>query len=209
MNKIIGQTIVGLSAKIGCGKSTVAEKMKGMILGAKIFSYGDALKEECAQLFKFPLHWAYNQDRKLEKIFIGLGYKIAIYNADKGSKYYIPAPKHTMTVREILQWYGTDVVRVHDPDRWIRITTEKIRASHCKVAIIDDCRFPDEIDRCNIKFRIDPYPGWKPGEFADHESETALDDYQDFDIWFTPDFGELEDVARTMVWATIKHREEL
>lgn len=50
--------------------------------------------------------------------------------------------------RELLQWWGTDVVRVQDPNFWVDsvIRLAKVIDKHVDYLIINDCRFLNEIE---------------------------------------------------------------
>lgn len=91
--------------------------------------------------------------------------------------------------RQLLQWWGTDEVRNRDPDFWVETVQRLVYVSKdiFDYIIIDDCRFPNEIDSWDetphISVRIE-----RPGhinhltsEQKNHISETALDDYK-FDV---------------------------
>jgi hypothetical protein len=52
--------------------------------------------------------------------------------------------------------------------------------------MIDDVRFKNEAEMVlnlgGILIRIDPHTKWKPGKYANHTSETNLDEYENFDL---------------------------
>mgnify|MGYP006896949256 CR=1 FL=1 len=64
---------------------------------------------------------------------------------------------------------------------------------------VHDVRFKEEAglirDMGGLVVRLEPYPGWKPGPYADHQSETDLDDWQWFDLVLHPQFGQLRETA--------------
>ena len=110
--------------------------------------------------------------------------------------------------RELLQWWGTDIVRAQDPNFWVDsvIRLAKVIDKYVDYLIIDDCRFLNEIEAWRaikyvaldeatdaltnrhrfpdiITIRVE-----RPGhenvltpEQRRHPSETELDDYI-FDI---------------------------
>lgn len=93
--------------------------------------------------------------------------------------------------RELLQWWGTDVVRKKNPSFWVDTVVRLADvASDCiDYLIVDDNRFPNEIeawkDYNHVSIRIE-----RPGHISKltpeqlkHPSETALDSY-DFDYKF-------------------------
>jgi hypothetical protein len=85
-----------------------------------------------------------------------------------------------MAAREFLQFFGTDVCRAIYEDVWQSRLIKDIIAEEPLVAVIDDCRFPNEVQavqegggkvirltRCNHK--------------DSHASECALSSYKNFD----------------------------
>ncbi len=51
-----------------------------------------------------------------------------------------------MTVREVLQFWGTDIFRKAYADVWTDACLRAIAHSDCELAVITDCRFPNEVD---------------------------------------------------------------
>lgn len=175
--------IIGISGKIGTGKSTLGRLIAEQ-LGAKVRSFGDLLKEEVAELFNFNIGYCYTQ----------AGKNTYILHSD--------LPNGGMTVRQILQWYGSDVIRAQDPTYWSRTMKQeidKLKANY-DYLVIDDVRFPDEarlvVVEDGILVRLEPYTGWQPGEYADHQSEIALDDWKYWDFVCTPEYGALDNCAK-------------
>ncbi len=170
--------IVGISGHIGCGKSAFAGYLNEKYPEYGRESVGDAVKEECARLFGFPLEWCSSEINKKAVIEVAL----PIF----GKKY--------MTVREALQWWGTDIVRnMVSENHWVERVTGK------GMVIIDDIRFPNECDYVKqndgVLIRIEDYPGKPVDPRAYHISETALDDYPHFDLVMYPPYGQLKQFA--------------
>jgi hypothetical protein len=81
-----------------------------------------------------------------------------------------------------MQIFGTDMVRAMYYDAWARGTYNTIRKEMAKIAVIQDGRFPNEIDlgkEYNAK-SIRLLRGIIEGD--NHLSETALDNYKDFTV---------------------------
>jgi hypothetical protein len=51
-----------------------------------------------------------------------------------------------MTAREVLQYFGTEIVRKMYSPAWAKATLNKIKREQPLLAIITDCRFEDELD---------------------------------------------------------------
>lgn len=175
--------IIGISGKAGCGKSTLAALLISALGQDWVrMSLGSGVKKEASEVFNFPLWLAhYPEGKKCVVDVSGLGFGAC-----------------HLTIREILQYWGTDVRRKEDPDYWIKKFLENIPAD--KHVIVDDIRFISEVNFIRNNggkvFRIHPYDGYeKPSAGGDHLSETELDDYAGFDGEFAPIFGELSTVA--------------
>jgi len=90
-----------------------------------------------------------------------------------------------LSVRRILQWWGTEYRRAQDPDYWTKAWERKV-ASYDLARVhvlVDDVRFMNELqtlrkmDALIVKIE-------RPGIAAagNHASETSLDDYQDWHL---------------------------
>jgi hypothetical protein len=80
-----------------------------------------------------------------------------------------------LTAREVMQFVGTDIFRKMKTDVWSEATIKKIQTEKVPLAVIADCRFPNEVEAVRgvgglvIKLTRNPYN-------SQHSSETALDD---------------------------------
>ena len=172
-------TILGISAKAGCGKTTLCNMLLERLGPDWIrMSLGDGVKREAAELFNFPIDWCYSQEGKERMV-----------------------PGVNRLVRELLQYHGTDVRRAADPEYWNNYLLRVMPAGGN--VIIDDSRFPNEVEFISRiggrVIRLLPYVGYQaPTVGADHLSETALDDYTGFDAVYAPRFGGLGDVVEAL-----------
>lgn len=185
--------IVGLSGKMGCGKSTVASHLLNMIPGAACFAFAGPLKIEAAATYGFPVELAYTEAGKNSTVMLP---------DDKN-----PMGTDTATVRQILQKHGM-LRRTQTPGYWddkMRESLETLRGNGVPCVVVDDVRFVSEVALLRQAgaaiYRIEPYPGWEPSANALHESETALDDFCGWDMTFSPVKGlhHLEAVAHCIV----------
>ena len=177
--------ILGLSGKMGTGKSTIANLIvENYGEGAKRRAFGDALKEEVSNEFCFPLEWCYFQKDRVVNVRI---------------KQLEPP----VTIRRLLQYWGTEYRRAQDPEYWNIRMNEFIKNNEkkTKLLVIDDVRFRDEADfikeRGGYLIRLCPYRGYKHPEIT-HVSETELNSYTRFDLVILPAFGDLENVFEKM-----------
>ena len=164
--------IIGLAGPIGCGKTTVA-RMLASKLGGNVDSFANGVREEVNAVFGIPYELMATQEGKASIWKLGL------------------------TVRDIMQLWGTNFRRAQDPEYWVKraVAIAEERGGN---VIFDDVRFPSEAnairDRGGIVVRLDPYPGWTPTEADKHISEHALDDYA-YDLRFAPAYGDLHSVC--------------
>lgn len=167
--------IIGISAKMGCGKTTLADYIIEE-LPFKRKAFADILKQECSETYGYPLEWNYTGEGKHQLISLNV------------------LPKQPMSVREILQWHGTDFRREQDWNYWVKLMDKEIKED--EDIIIDDVRFENEADfvkkRNGLLIRLEPYPGWKPEKYSNHVSETALDEYDGWDLVLKPKYGKLK-----------------
>ena len=193
--------LVSLSGKIGVGKTAVSNILLELIPGSVRIAFGDPLKRECCKTYGFPLELCYSESGKKTTVFLGeIGIKLL--GAD------------CLTVREVLQKHGA-MRREQDTDYWVKQMREALkRASICRVPCVinDDCRMENEVDLIRefggALYRLQPYPGWKPGKNAEHISETALDEYDGFDMVFCPEKG-MERLQAVAQWIVQNHNQGL
>jgi hypothetical protein len=174
--------VIGLSGKMGSGKSTVASQLMGLIPGSVVLSFAGPLKREAASVYGFPEALAYSESGK----------KSLVALSPEGEKIM---GRGMATVREILQAHGT-MRRAEDPEYWDKQMTRALdilEGNGVPLVVVDDVRFPSEVatlaHRGARLYRIEPYPGWIPSETAQHASETALDDFPFWDSEFCPEHG--------------------
>ena len=192
--------VIGISGKIGTGKSTLADYVEQAFReqGEYVMrlAFAELLRREAADHFNFPVDLTYTQSGKSETIM------------------HPGLPNGYMTVREILQWWGTDVRRVQDPAYWTKkmdmlLFNNGKKAKSSAILLVDDVRFANEarwvLEKGGVLVRLHPYEGWQPGENAGHKSETDLDDWTDWTLELTPEYGSLEMTAELVkgVWDNV------
>jgi len=92
-------------------------------------------------------------------------------------KYHKPGK---MSAREFLQFFGTDICRHIYEDVWQSRLMNDIAREGSLLAVIDDCRFPNEAEA--IQEAGGRIIKLTRGNHKDaHASECALDDYENFD----------------------------
>lgn len=167
--------IIGISGKAGSGKDTAAKMLEVLYANPDIsyedfanrryknfadiliVHFADALKEAAQVLFRLG-EWEINTQE---------GKKTTINWIGK-------------TVRELLQGIGQGLRDAIDFDLWVKILFANTKG--WSNYIIADVRYPNEIkaikERNGILLRIDR----KGAGAGNHSSETALDDYKEWDV---------------------------
>lgn len=175
--------LIGLSGKMGVGKTTVANMIKELVPGAERVAFGDLVKKEVAERYDLPLFTLYyNKNAEIRA------------SANRLSRGW-PVERAVMTARELLQWYATDFVRAENPDYWVVAVREHLRSLRgVPLVVIDDVRFINEAEfikeQGGTLVRIEPYPSYAvSADVAGHASETALDDWRHWDAVYAPSYG--------------------
>ena len=178
--------IIGFAGKKRSGKDTAFDALKGM--DAKRYAFADMLKEACKMLFGLTEEQAYGDKRETltEILWENIPENIK-------DKYSIGKDKIHMNAREILQIFGTEVCRrMFDDEIWINATFRQIKKDKPELAVITDVRFPNEANAILEKnggiFKV-IRPSQTSGD--GHESETALDNYHEWDAILVND-GSIE-----------------
>ena len=151
----------------------VANLYKDLDQHIKIYNFADTLKQNvCMQVFGLSYEQCYGTDDNKNELVD------CFWPSDEKK------PNKQMTAREVMQYVGTDVFRKIKKTVWIDSTMSRILKDKPKMAIITDCRFPDEVNAVKnaggyvIRLTRDLHN-------SSHSSETALDkdnyDWKNFD----------------------------
>ena len=101
----------------------------------KHYSFASALKEIATGLFGLTKSQCYGTDLDKNSLTWLRWEGLPGYEGDKEGR---------MTAREFLQHFGTDICRQIHPDIWTDRTLKNIREEESLLAVISDCRFPNE-----------------------------------------------------------------
>jgi len=157
--------IIAFAGRKQSGKTTcsqfVAKYYNGTIEpfnNAKIYNFADPLKQDiCMNILGLSYSQCYGED------------------IDKNTPTQLVWDGKQLTAREVMQFVGTDVFRKMKHDVWASATIQKINNDKPSLAIIADCRFPNEVEAVKeaggivIKLNRNPHN-------SNHASETALDE---------------------------------
>jgi hypothetical protein len=170
--------IIGISGKMGTGKTTLAKHLVAL-MGGRVASFADELRLEVSELFEIPVSSLVSRECK-ENMTVAIG-------------------QRRMTVRELLQWWGA-LRRETDADYWVDRLVASVGLR--ELVFVDDVRYYNEAAAIRAAggqvFRLDPYDGWLCGVGSDHLSETDLDDGFAFDWRSGPAFGALQPLAEQL-----------
>ncbi len=174
---------ITLAGQKQVGKDTSAQMLKQLLLvktatpEVHVVHFADALKKACHFIFGIPLEDMETEEGK-QKITMVRWPKSRVIVTTKTDRLWLSDPGgKNMTVREVLQFVGTDLFRNQlDPDIWLNSVFNK-EYEEDDVVIIADARFPNEAEMGSergILIGIQRDTGIKSDG---HKSETALDSY--------------------------------
>ena len=202
--------IVGIAGKAASGKTTAAHYMAAHLQGeVKIVPMAQVLRDEVELFLR-----AIGSEAYVPLVYGCQDDKIKVFHVDtRRAEAACPRWAHfitehadiqdrpdqtAVTVRRILQWWGTEYRRTDDPDYWTKAWTKKVEGFDLENIhiLIDDVRFMNELDTVRAKggliIKIDR-PGFSGA--GNHASETSLDAYSDWKRVIVND-GTLEDFRR-------------
>ena len=184
-------SIIAFAGRKQSGKTTLATQivnwlyeLDGLEDQAIVYNFADPLKNVCMDILGLGFEQCYGTDQE----------KNELVNCYKNGK--------QMTAREVLQMVGTEFFRSIQHDVWAGATIRKIQQDNPPVALIADCRFPNEVEAIKkaggtvIKLTRNLYN-------SDHASETALDpenyDQSNFDLVVDNKNMTIEEQWRTVI----------
>jgi hypothetical protein len=185
MNKLV----ILLSGKKGTGKNTSASIITDMLGTENVeeIAFADPIKRFTIDCFGLTKEQCYGTSGERET-------PSTICWEDISDKYRPATAKGLMSVREVLQFVGTEALRGFYHNIWAHAGLTAAARSKKPVVVFTDTRFPNEIQKLRsmasesvrvIAVRIDR----NTGKVDNHESETALDGYKDFDYWIDNNHG--------------------
>lgn len=167
--------IIAFAGRKQSGKTTSCEFVQKYGNGrlqplnsVKIYNFADPLKQDiCINILGLTKEQCYGTDEQ----------KNELVNCYWNNK--------QLSAREVMQMVGTDMFRAMQKNVWSDATIRKILSENSSLALVADCRFPNEVEAIKnaggivIKLNRNPYN-------SDHASEIALDeniyDQSNFDL---------------------------
>ncbi len=191
------QKILGLAGRKQSGKSTSYSCIKLWEPNAQEFSFADPLKRMCIEILGLTERQCYGSDDDKNTPISHLlweNFPIAAWQRYNGAIFlgeeesrdhslfsvdcYVPPPipkTGPMTARQVMQYWGSEIFRKAYGNVWADACIRKIRASDCELAIITDCRFPNELDAIQKAGGMVLYLTRVVFPEDTHPSETAFD----------------------------------
>lgn len=192
------KNLISVSGKKGSGKNLVAAIITDLTYDQahwEVKSFADKLKYITCSLIGCTREQLENREFKEKELgeewwywcIFKTSQRVSYLNNKEFDKSDLSVNLIKPTVRELLQEVGTDAMRnVIHPNIWVNGLFADYNAS--SKWIISDTRFPNEIESIKkhngLTIRINRDSFLRTGKvfYTDnHESETALDDYQGFD----------------------------
>jgi len=219
--EFVSDMIIGFAGKAATGKTTAARHVAPLLdRPTQILPMAQLLRDEVeaflcavgAQEF-VPLVYG-NQDDKI-KVF-HIDETQAALSCPKWHEFVaanrelqdVPG-QSALTVRRILQWWGTEYRRAQDPDYWTKAWGRKVEGLDLEVLhiLVDDVRFLNELqvikDHGGLVVKV-VRPGFDGAN--NHASETSLDDYHAWDGILVNDdsLEEFEEKSAALTQALIR-----
>lgn len=176
----MNKKILAITGRKQSGKDTLgnflvsnATELFGPDFVVRKFGFADPLKDMVSELFRVPLAWLYGTDEDKNRPTTIQWGDLPHFNWDNNEM--IAKVEKCLTVRELLQQFGTEVVRRMDGDAWVNALYRKIARSECSLAVIIDARFPNEVNAVKEWGGKVVRLTRNHDVVAEHESERALD----------------------------------
>jgi hypothetical protein len=212
--------IIGFAGKAASGKTTAAKHLQA-ILGDKIqvLPMASVLRREVEAFLrqvgatdKVALLYGDQQDKLIHFEIDEQSARLQCPAWDSFVAENRDIQQHpgmtTLSVRRILQWWGTEYRRAQDPDYWTKaweaaLAELKDRSVHI---LVDDVRFHNEVEAVQRNggglIRV-VRPGFNGAN--DHSSENSLDDFSGWNMILLNDgsleqfLGQVEDKVLTLL----------
>ena len=182
---------ITLAGRKQVGKDTSAQYIKHLLEAngtdpnrVHIVHFADALKRACVEIFgleESDLETEVGKQKLTDVVWPVPAYDTEATNGADVMGYY-PAlgESKPMTVREVLQFVGTELFRNQmDPNIWVKSVYRK-KWRDDDVVIVADCRFPNEGTFARdqgVLINVQRETGLATDN---HASETALDDFDGY-----------------------------
>jgi hypothetical protein len=138
----------------------------------KGYNFADAIKDICINLFGLSYEQVYGLDSNKNSL------TDIMWENMPGVE--LPNKKGPMTARELMQHFGTDIMRKIRNDVWIENCMSRINYDQSPIAVISDCRYINEVEAVKKAGGVVIYLT-RFDSASSHSSENDLNDYKEFD----------------------------
>lgn len=154
--------IIAFAGSKQSGKTSSCEYIQTVFVqqtkqSSAIYNFADPLKQVCIDILGLTKDQCYGSDDNKNELVDCLW----------------PDTNKKMTAREVMQYIGTDIFRKMQHNVWADATIRRIKNENLPLALIADCRFPNEIESIKntggIVIKLD-----RNKYHSTHASETAL-----------------------------------
>lgn len=150
--RINDKRIIGIAGVKGVGKSTWAKKALQYTPNSTRMAFADGLKDLVCKLLSITrdeLESYKNKEHLISRLqYDFLSWCNIISETVGCDDCFVLAKLQSRqsfaSIRELLQWLGTDVIREFDPDWHVNNIVNKIESNPATTIFIDDVRFPNE-----------------------------------------------------------------
>lgn len=185
----MSKTIIGFAGRKRAGKTSLSVYLTRIHEGT-IVTVADALKNLCCDLLGFEsieelniykdncTTWSFNKVKEAPQWAKTICDKVFVEYTDKEYHEILKLIEEikTYTVRDILQFVGTDIIRKYKPNWHVEKMVEAINNAPTDLVCVDDVRFPNERNAIEslggIVFFV-----MRPDlsvDISNHESEVSL-----------------------------------
>jgi hypothetical protein len=115
-----------------------------------IYAFADALKRFCIDVLGLSEAQCYGSNCDKNTVTQISWVEAKDLGADRNHEH---ESSDFMTARDVMEWFGTGVIRHLRPTAWLDATVSQIKQSKAHVAIITDCRFENELIAIKENFK--------------------------------------------------------
>lgn len=137
--------LIGLAGAAGSGKNYVADQIVAKYESVRQLAFADPLKQVVHHMFGIPLEDCYTEAGKNKPTWVKW-HDVRIWCDEcRNDQHWPHKPEDRMTVRDLLQWVGTDLVRYNwSENHWVSLAEQRIRNTPESVVVVTDVRFENE-----------------------------------------------------------------
>jgi hypothetical protein len=203
--------VIGMCGKKGVGKNFVADLLKAELENSSIkvkqMAFAEPLKEFLITCLGLNREWTYGSDNDKNNPT-----NVRWETMDACIKAKYPGKTGFMTHREVMQIFGTDVMRDNwDKNIWVNTLNRRIEQTDAEFVIVTDVRFPNEIEILKARggriWLVDgPQRGGEAAKKDKHASEMLTETPVQYDVVILNRWETTADELRSQIREGIRNR---